>query len=130
MIIAVPIENGYIANQFASAKIIRFYQIENHKIKSYVDIDVSLLSNIGRSKLINEKLTHTLLTYKVTSLVEFMLDRYKINLVTGASGEPDIAVDLLIKNRQLMLEEYMTSLKENQQINCDEVGICSQEQED
>ena len=130
MIIAVPIENGYIANQFASAKIIRFYQIENHKIKSYVDIDVTLLSNIGRSKLINEKLTHTLLTYKVTSLVEFMLDRYKINLVTGASGEPDIAVDLLIKNRQLMLEEYMTSLKENQQINCDEVGICSQEQED
>ena len=130
MIIAVPIENGYIANQFASAKIIRFYQIENHKIKSYVDIDVTLLSNIGRSKLINEKLTHTLLTYKVTSLVEFMLDRYKINLVTGASGEPDIAVDLLIKNRQLLLEEYMTSLKENQQINCDEVGICSQEQED
>ena len=130
MIIAVPIENGYIANQFARAEIIRFYQIENHKIKSYVDIDVSLLSNIGRSKLINEKLTHTLLTYKVTSLVEFMLDRYKINLVTGASGEPDIAVDLLIKNRQLMLEEYMTSLKENQQINCDEVGICSQEQED
>ena len=125
MIIAIPLHNNLIADYLKDSTTFKFYQVENHKIVDVEIVDVSTLPLARKCQLLNIKRVHTLLAGKIIALVRDLLDRYNIRYVTGAIGDPDISIDLLIKNRDLMLEEYLESEDENQQINCDETGVCN-----
>ena len=119
MKLAIPYNDGKISEYFRKANHIKLYEIKDDKVVDTKLIDVKESSYISICKILHLENVELVLAQKIIEPANELLNILNVEVITGALGDADEAIDNFIKNQDALMEEYNESI-EAEEFSCED----------